>query len=78
MLDCLKMYAYILNSQMKKYAQKQKDGRGGAREGAGRPDEGKARFTVTLDAENAARAKSKTGNFSRLLDDLLARWLVRN
>jgi hypothetical protein len=32
-------------------------GRGGKREGAGRPPEGKERFTVTLKAENVTRVE---------------------
>lgn len=60
---------------MKKYAQKQSGGRGGKREGAGRPDEGKARYTVTLTAEKVAKAKAQSGNFSGLIDGLLADWL---
>ena len=49
--------------------------RGGMREGAGRPSEGKDRFTVTLTAENVTKAKAREGNFSGLLDRLLAGWL---
>ncbi len=49
--------------------------RGGKREGAGRPPEGKARYTVTLDEKNVTRAKAKEKNFSGLLDRLLAEWL---
>lgn len=54
---------------------KKKPPRGGKREGAGRPDEGKRPFTVTLTAENVAKAKKRTGNFSGTLDTLLAEWL---
>lgn len=49
--------------------------RGGKREGAGRPDEGKERYTLTLTAENVKRAKAKESNLSGLLDKLLADWL---
>ena len=49
--------------------------RGGKREGAGRPNEGKNRFTVTLNSENVAKAKSRAENFSGLLDKLLSEWL---
>lgn len=49
--------------------------RGGKREGSGRKPEGKARYTVTLTAENVKAAKSREPNFSGLLDTLLARWL---
>ena len=56
---------------------KKKAKRGGAREGAGRKPEGKARYTVTLTEENAERAKTAEGNFSGLLDRLLADWLKR-
>jgi post-segregation antitoxin (ccd killing protein) len=49
--------------------------RGGKREGAGRPPEGKQRCTVTLDSENVKRAKKREENFSGLLDRLLAEWL---
>jgi len=51
--------------------------RGGKREGAGRPDEGKAPYTVTLTVANAEKAKERESNFSGLLDRLLARWLGR-
>ena len=54
---------------------KKKTARGGAREGAGRKPEGKARYTVTLTTENVARAKARESNFSGLIDRLLARWL---
>ena len=50
--------------------------RGGKREGAGRPSEGKKPFTVTLTAENVEKAKDEEGNFSGLLDRLLADWLL--
>jgi Post-segregation antitoxin CcdA len=49
--------------------------RGGKREGAGRKPEGKQAYTVTLTAENVAKAKSIESNFSGLLDDLLESWL---
>ena len=49
--------------------------RGGKREGAGRPSEGKKPFTVTLTAENVEKAKSEQSNFSGLLDRLLLEWL---
>lgn len=49
--------------------------RGGKREGAGRPPEGKGRYTVTLDEKNVTKAKAREANFSGLLDRLLAEWL---
>jgi hypothetical protein len=61
---------------MNKYAHNQKDvSHGGKRAGAGRPTEGKSRFTVTLSKENVKQAKTKAENFSGLLDALLADWL---
>jgi Post-segregation antitoxin CcdA len=57
---------------------KKTQNRGGKREGAGRPDQGKARYTVTLTADNAESAKAREANFSGLLDRLLARWLSRS
>ena len=51
--------------------------RGGKREGAGRPSEGKERFTVTLTAENVESAKAAESNLSGLLDRLLSNWLGR-
>lgn len=51
---------------------------GGKRAGAGRPDEGKKRYQVTLTEENAELAKAKEKNFSGLLDRLLANWLAGN
>ena len=50
---------------------------GGRRKGAGRPSEGKARYNVTLTAENVTKAKKRTSNLSGVLDDLLAGWLKR-
>jgi len=49
---------------------------GGKRKGAGRPQEGKEKFTVSLTAENVSKAKKREGNFSALLDRLLALWLA--
>ena len=49
--------------------------RGGKREGAGRPTEGKSNFTVSLSAQNVAKAKAAEKNFSALLDKLLSDWL---
>jgi len=49
--------------------------RGGKRPGAGRPDEGKARYNVTLTAENVEVAKKKEANLSGLLDRLLSDWI---
>lgn len=49
--------------------------RGGKRPGAGRPDEGKARYNVTLTVDNVTKAKKREGNFSGLLDRLLADWI---
>ena len=50
---------------------------GGKREGAGRPSEGKARYNVSLTAENVAKAKKRTSNLSGVLDELLTDWLKR-
>lgn len=54
---------------------KKKPHRGGKREGAGRPSEGKGRYTLTLTEQNVAAAKAKESNFSGLLDRLLSDWL---
>lgn len=48
---------------------------GGKRDGAGRKSEGKKGYFVSLTERNAERAKRKVGNFSALLDSLLAIWL---
>jgi len=48
---------------------------GGKREGAGRPAEGKKNYTVSLTKKHVDRAKKREGNFSGLLDRLLADWL---
>jgi hypothetical protein len=50
---------------------------GGKREGAGRPSQGKKPVLVTLTETNVEKAKAKGGNFSGLLDGLLAEWLDR-
>jgi hypothetical protein len=60
---------------MKSKKKKQTETRGGKRKGAGRPPEGKARYTVTLDEKNVAKAKKREDNFSGLLDRLLADFL---
>jgi hypothetical protein len=60
---------------MKSKKKKQVKTRGGRRKGAGRPPEGKARYTVTLDEKNVAKAKKREANFSGLLDKLLGEWL---
>jgi hypothetical protein len=68
----------IFNSVKKKYElfqMKKKLTHGGRREGAGRPAEGKERFTVTLTADNVAKAKKREANFSGLVDRLLSEWL---
>ena len=49
--------------------------RGGKREGAGRPDEGKKRYAVTLTEESVAKARETESNLSGLLDRLLTEWL---
>ena len=56
---------------------KKPSGRGGKREGAGRPTQGKKPYLVTLTEKNVTTAKAKAGSgkFSALLDDLLADWL---
>ena len=51
--------------------------RGGKREGAGRPSEGKARYNVTLTAQNVTKARKRKVNLSGVLDDLLFDWLKR-
>ena len=56
---------------------KKPNNRGGKREGAGRPNLGKERYTVTLTTENVERARKREGNFSGLIDRLLAAWLGR-
>lgn len=60
---------------MNNFKKEKKTTHGGKREGAGRPAEGKERFTVTLTADNVAKAKKREDNFSGLLDRLLADWL---
>lgn len=42
---------------------------------SGRPPEGKRNYTVSLSEENVSKAKAAEGNFSALLDRLLANWL---
>ena len=54
-----------------------KKSHGGKREGAGRPSQGKARYNVMLTAGNVTKAREREGNFSGLLDGLLADWLNR-
>ena len=54
---------------------KKKSPHGGKREGAGRKPQGKAHYNVTLTTENVSKAKEREGNFSGLLDRLLAAWV---
>jgi len=61
---------YFFKSMKKKRA-------GGKREGAGRPSQGKKPVLVTLTAGNVKKAKAREGNFSGLLDRLLADWIDR-
>lgn len=49
--------------------------RGGKRPGAGRPDEGHKRYSVTLTEENVKKARERESNISGLLDRLLTDWL---
>ncbi len=51
--------------------------RGGRREGAGRPSEGKKNYTLTLTEDTVKAAREKTDNLSRLLDGLLEDWLKK-
>jgi hypothetical protein len=51
--------------------------RGGKRPGAGRPSEGKGKYTVTLTIENVSRARRREDNLSGLLDGLLSDWLKK-
>ena len=53
-----------------------KSSRGGKRKGAGRKPMGKVPVLVTLTEKNVKRAKKREGNFSGLLDRLLADWLA--
>lgn len=50
--------------------------RGGSREGAGRPAQGKIRVNLTLNSDLVKRAKAKEDNLSGLLDRLLSQWLA--
>jgi hypothetical protein len=54
---------------------KQTAKRGGKREGAGRPPEGKKNYTVSLTEKHVDRAKKREDNFSALLDRLLTEFL---
>ncbi|HSH38223.1 MAG TPA: type II toxin-antitoxin system CcdA family antitoxin [Chthoniobacterales bacterium] len=51
--------------------------RGGKRKGAGRKPQGKKAVLVTLTETNVKEAKKREGNFSGLLDRLLADWIER-
>jgi hypothetical protein len=50
--------------------------RGGSREGAGRPSQGKTRINLTLNSDLVDRARAKESNLSALLDRLLTGWLA--
>lgn len=52
-------------------------GRGGKRQGAGRPSLGKSKFCLSLNPDNVERAREKENNLSALLDRLLAQWLEK-
>jgi len=49
--------------------------RGGKREGAGRPSQGKTRVNLTLSKDLVTRARATDGNISALVDSLLADYL---
>lgn len=51
--------------------------RGGLREGAGRPSQGKIRINLTLTEDLIDQARTKEKNISALLDRLLDEWLKR-
>ena len=79
MVDCGIKYVSIdaVNKKIRILFQMKKElARGEKRKGPGRPDEGKAPFTVTLTAKNVAKAKKRERNFSGLLDRLLADFLA--
>ena len=50
--------------------------KGGKREGAGRPTQGKERINLTLSGHLIEQARAKEPNLSALLDRLLAQWLL--
>lgn len=51
--------------------------RGGPREGAGRPSQGKIRINLTLTEELINQARMREKNISALLDRLLDEWLTK-
>jgi hypothetical protein len=54
------------------------DGQGhGSGDQDGRPAQGKARYNVMLTVGNVAKAREQEGNFSGLLNRLLAEWVER-
>jgi post-segregation antitoxin (ccd killing protein) len=53
----------------------QPSSKGGKREGAGRPSQGKTRVNLTLSEDLVEKARAKESNLSALLDRLLAQWL---
>lgn len=53
----------------------QSSNKGGAREGAGRPSQGKTRVNLTLSESLVDQARTKESNLSALLDRLLENWL---
>ncbi|MDF1811419.1 MAG: type II toxin-antitoxin system CcdA family antitoxin [Verrucomicrobiales bacterium] len=54
---------------------KETTGHGGKRDGAGRPNEGKKRYQVSLTEEIVDRVKERESNLSGLIDQLLREWL---
>jgi Post-segregation antitoxin CcdA len=72
LIKCASNHTVNENMRMKT----KKDSRGGKREGAGRPSQGKAPYNVTLTSRNVKAARSREANLSALLDRLLADWLA--
>lgn len=50
--------------------------RGGAREGAGRPSQGKKQYSLTLTETTVTKARKRTKNLSGLVDGLLEAWMA--
>jgi len=61
--------------RMKSKSSQGSPSQGGARDGAGRPSQGKTRVNLTLNEQLVEQARGKAGNLSALLDRLLMEWL---
>jgi hypothetical protein len=73
----MRIYSESVNETMRIQSMKQESPtRGGHREGAGRPSQGKTRINLSLTESLVEQARAREHNLSALLDRLLNQWLA--